>query len=169
MTTDAALRTHSIEFPGMLVAGEGLIGRQRIVNGRRIDGQHEGDIARTQLIDHEQYEIAIGYGQHHKWPLACMRCHIVDNVVLLIVERVELALHVARLEARASQRQMPQPGGILGLAVIFGLLLGAIRIHIDVIVMRRYAWRQSHQLHNIPQRRMQQPFAYAQQMKQRLK
>lgn len=168
MTTDAALRAHSIEFSSMLVTREGLIGRQWIVDGRRIDSQHEGDVTRTQLIDDQQYEIAVGYGQHHKWPLACMRCHIVDNVVLLIVEHVELALHVTWFETRASQRQMAQPGGILRVAVILGLLFCTIRIHIDVIVMGRYARRQSHQLHNIPQRRMQQPFAYAQQMKQRL-
>lgn len=170
MATDAALWTHSIEFTCVLVAGEGLVGRQRIVYRLGIDGQHVGDIARTQLIDDQQYQITVRYGQHHKWPLACMRCHIVDNVVLLIVQHIQLALHVARFEPRAMQRQVAQPGCILCPTVIIWLRLRfcAIHIHIHIIVMGRYAGRQSHKLYNIPQRRMQQPFAHAQQMEQRL-
>lgn len=85
MTTDAALGANSGEFACVFITREGLINRKGIINPFRIYSQYQWDIAGTQLINDQQDQITVRYGKYNKWPLACVRCHIVYNVVSLIV------------------------------------------------------------------------------------
>lgn len=173
MTTNAALGSNSSEFSRMLITGECLIYRQGILNSLGIHSQDQGYIAWTQLINDQEYQITIGYGQYYKWPLACVRCHIVYNVISLIIQGIQFALHIARLEACPVQGQVLQPN-VLCMQIILQwrwlcqLLLCAINTNIHALIVGHNAGSQLHQLYNIPQCRMQQPFTQSQQMEQRL-
>jgi len=179
--TDAAVGPHAVELPSLLVAGKRVVYRQVVVDRLRIDREDDGAVPWTQLVDDQQDEVAERDGQDDKWPLTCMGCHIVDNVVLLLVQRVKFALHVARLEPCAVECQVAQPVVVVLLPVPIAVAamvlrmrlrrrrLGVVGVAVHVRIMAGHSGRPLQQLHNIPQRRMQQPFAHSQQMNQGLK
>lgn len=180
MPTDAAVWSHAVELASLLVACQRIVDRQMIVDRLRIDREDDGAVPGTQLVDDQQDEVAERDGQDDKWPLTCMGCHIVDNVVLLIEQRVQIALHVARLEPGAMECQvaqpvvivlLPMPIAVAGMVIRMRLWrrwLRVVGVTIHVRIVAGHTGRPLQQLYNIPQRRMQQPFAHAQQMEQGL-